>query len=86
MGVECPGVGFAVIDLKTTGFVAFKLEAADRIVFTGEFPGVSREQLLREAETLGLRPMSSVAAKPRSSLRPTRSAGRHAPHGSTACL
>jgi DNA polymerase-3 subunit epsilon len=42
---------------------AFALELGDRIVFTGESPGVSREQLIREAEALGLRPMSSVSRK-----------------------
>jgi DNA polymerase-3 subunit epsilon len=42
---------------------AFALEPGDRIVFTGEAPGVSREQLCEEAEALGLRPMSSVSRK-----------------------
>ncbi len=39
------------------------LEPGDRVVFTGEIPGVSREQLIRQAEELGLRPMSSVSRK-----------------------
>lgn len=42
---------------------AFALEPGDRIVFTGEALGISRDQLCREAETLGLRPMSSVSRK-----------------------
>ena len=42
---------------------AFALEPDDRIVFTGEARGVSREQLCAEAESLGLRPMSSVSRK-----------------------
>ena len=42
---------------------AFALEPGDRVVFTGEAPGVSRERLCDEAESLGLRPMSSVSRK-----------------------
>ena len=42
---------------------AFALESDDRIVFTGEAHGISREQLCAEAESLGLRPMSSVSRK-----------------------
>lgn len=42
---------------------AFALEPGDRIVFTGEAPGVSRELLCDQAESLGLRPMSSVSRR-----------------------
>jgi DNA polymerase-3 subunit epsilon len=42
---------------------AFALETGDRVVFTGEMPGISRDQLCHEAEELGLRPMSSVSRK-----------------------
>ena len=42
---------------------AFALEPGDRIVFTGEATGTSREQLCCEAEALGLRPMTSVSRK-----------------------
>ena len=42
---------------------AFALEPGDRVVFTGDAPGVSREQLCDEAERLGLLPMSSVSRK-----------------------
>ena len=42
---------------------AFALEPGDRIVFTGEAPGISRERLCDEAEALGLRPMTSVSRK-----------------------
>lgn len=41
----------------------FKLEPGDRVVFTGEIPGFSREQLTREAEEMGLSPMTSVSRK-----------------------
>ena len=42
---------------------AFALHPGDRIVFTGEARGISREELCAEAEDLGLRPMSSVSRK-----------------------
>ena len=42
---------------------AFALKPDDRIVFTGEARGISREQLCDEAMSLGLRPMSSVSRK-----------------------
>ncbi|MFA4965911.1 MAG: exonuclease domain-containing protein, partial [Thermoleophilia bacterium] len=42
---------------------AFALEPGDRIVFTGEEPGVSRDQLCYEAEARGMRPMGSVSGK-----------------------
>lgn len=42
---------------------AFALEPGDRIVFTGEAGGISREQLCYEAGKLGLRPMTSVSRK-----------------------
>ena len=42
---------------------AFALEPGDRVVFTGEVPGFSRDALVAEAEALGLAPMSSVSRK-----------------------
>jgi DNA polymerase-3 subunit epsilon len=42
---------------------AFALEAGDRVVFTGEVPGFNRDELVAEAEALGLVPMSSVSRR-----------------------
>jgi DNA polymerase-3 subunit epsilon len=42
---------------------AFALEPGDRVVFTGEVPGFSRDSLVAEAEALGLVPMSSVSRR-----------------------
>ncbi len=41
----------------------FALEPGDRVVFTGEVPGLSRDALVAEAEALGLVPMSSVSRR-----------------------
>jgi DNA polymerase-3 subunit epsilon len=47
--------------LATVG--AFALEPGDKIVFTGEAPGTSRDELIREAEASGLKVTSSVSRR-----------------------
>lgn len=42
---------------------AFALEPGDKVVFTGEAPGTSREELTRDAEALGLKVTSSVSRR-----------------------
>ena len=58
-GCVAEGIGSG----RATPAGAFALEPGDRVVFTGEVPGFSRDSLVAEAEALGLVPVSSVSRR-----------------------
>ena len=63
LGAEAAGAGYAGSPTCPATVDAFALEPGDKIVFTGEAPGTSRDELIREAEALGLKATSSVSRR-----------------------